>query len=80
MTNVCPICLDNKLRGWLGRKVIAENEKKQKKQVNGLLFGFKVNGRALNVVVQQRRRFYIVENVTKLSFQDQDKEEIKLLE
>lgn len=78
MTNVCPGCLDNKLRGWLGRKVIAENEKKQ---VIGLLSGFKVNGRSFSVVVQERKRFFVVvEGVIKLSFQDQDKEEIKLLE
>ena len=79
MTNhVCPCCLDNRLRGWLGRKVIAENEKKQ---VAGFLSGFKVNGRALNVVVQERKRYFIVvENITKLRFQDKGQEEIQLLE
>jgi hypothetical protein len=77
VTNVCPVCLDNKLRGWLGRKIIVENDKKQ---VAGLFAGFRLNGRAFNVVVQEKRRFHVVENVTKLSFQDHAKEEIELIE
>jgi hypothetical protein len=77
LVNLCPICLDNKLRGCLGRRVIVEN---RKQQVAGMLLGFQVDGRALKVVVQEKKHFHIIETVTKLSFQDQSCEEIEVLE
>ena len=78
VTDLCPDCLDRKLQGYLGRKVLAENEKQQ---TIGIFSGFRVYGRALKVVIRERkRRFHVIDNVTKLSFQDQKCEEIKLLE
>jgi hypothetical protein len=77
MAHICPVCLDIKMKSWLGRKVIAVNKKKQ---IAGVLLGFKVNGRALNVLVQEGKCFYAVEGVSKLSFQDQHREEITLVE
>jgi hypothetical protein len=76
-SDLCPDCLDRKLQGCLGRKVIAENEKRQ---TVGIFSGFRVDGRALKVVIRERRRFHVIENVTRLSFQDQKCEEIQLLE
>jgi hypothetical protein len=77
MADVCAHCLERKLKGCLGRKVIVENHKKQ---TIGRLSGFRVQGRDLRVIVQKGRHFHVIENATRISFQDQSCEEIKLIE
>ena len=61
------------MKSWLGRKVIALNAKGQ---VQGLLLGFKVNDKGINVLVAEGKKFHVVENIRRLSFQDLEREEV----
>jgi len=73
----CPNCLDKALKNWLGRKAIAEN---RVQQAAGILSGYQVNGRSLKVLIQEGKHLHVIQNVTKLTFQDRRREEIELLD